>query len=749
MRRVRWLAVLLAAALAAPLQAQCTLSWVDAASGLWDSPANWNENRVPNDADTVCITVDGEYTVELRGRHTVEAVVVGSGTTVTPGPTLEISDVNGHMTVTTSAMVHGSGRLSIDFFSSSPGNFGVLDGAGDVTLVGRLDWGGEIAGTGAFVAEGPTALTRSPRLRGRTVVTEGPVTVEDNVTVDLSEDATLENRGTMIWEEVGTSERGVRGVGSAPHGTFVNVGTLRQQGDNRVAFDVPVANTGAVEVVSGQVQFRKDTDHRGAAFTVADGARLEFSNQNIAGVFPLHVVDAATTADIAGTLAVLKAAILTVSADWTVAGTVELEPSAGEAWLTGDGDLTTAGLVWGPGTVITGDGAFVVTGDNPAMPSDQRGGILRGRTLRVAGSLTISSIATLEWGGRLEVGAGGEVVVVRGLRAGPRAGAVANEGTLTVARRLAIDVLIESSGTIVVEDGVQFLIARGGLSCMGGTIDVDAGEELRLEGGVGRLDGCGISGGGKVTAWTDAEFVVDGAGATVGGSATLETSATGVLSGMGPVTVAGGTLRSAGAFRPGASPGTFAVVGSLMQQGGTVEVELGGLVPGTEHDRITTTGTFTADGTLVVTFVDLYRPVVGDRFVIATCGVCAGAFDRVTPPGDYTFDLEATATEITLVVTGATAGEAGPVALDVLTAPAPNPTAGPARVGVAVSAPGSVVVAVFDALGREVARLHDGPLAAGVAHAFEVDATAWGGGLYFVRALGPTITATRALTVVR
>jgi hypothetical protein len=50
-----------------------------------------------------------------------------------------------------------------------------------------------------------------------------------------------------------------------------------------------------------------------------------------------------------------------------------------------------------------------------------------------------------------------------------------------------------------------------------------------------------------------------------------------------------------------------------------LEIELGGLTPGTEHDFLNSTGTVNLDGTLAVSLVDLandYVPAAGDRFTI-------------------------------------------------------------------------------------------------------------------------------------
>ena len=68
-----------------------------------------------------------------------------------------------------------------------------------------------------------------------------------------------------------------------------------------------------------------------------------------------------------------------------------------------------------------------------------------------------------------------------------------------------------------------------------------------------------------------------------------------------------------------------------------------------------------------------------------------------------------------------------------LLAPYPNPSASAVTVPVALAEAGAVRVGVFDVLGRRVAVLWDGPLAAG-AHALRLDGAALPAGLYVVRA---------------
>jgi hypothetical protein len=116
------------------------------------------------------------------------------------------------------------------------------------------------------------------------------------------------------------------------------------------------------------------------------------------------------------------------------------------------------------------------------------------------------------------------------------------------------------------------------------------------------------------------------------------------------------------------------------------------------------------------------------------------AFDAVTG--------EAVVVPLSLTVTQGTNAEgesAGPEATSL--AVYPNPTAGRATVTLALSAAAEVRAAVYDVLGREVAVLHDGPLAAGE-HELALDTAKLPAGVYVVRATGNGLAATRRITVV-
>jgi hypothetical protein len=90
-----------------------------------------------------------------------------------------------------------------------------------------------------------------------------------------------------------------------------------------------------------------------------------------------------------------------------------------------------------------------------------------------------------------------------------------------------------------------------------------------------------------------------------------------------------------------------------------LEIELGGLTPGTQHDQINIGGQATLNGTLDIELINSFTPTLGQQFQIMTFGSRVGMFPTVTG-ADFspTLQLEPvySATELKLVVV-ANAGE--------------------------------------------------------------------------------------------
>ncbi len=173
---------------------------------------------------------------------------------------------------------------------------------------------------------------------------------------------------------------------------------------------------------------------------------------------------------------------------------------------------------------------------------------------------------------------------------------------------------------------------------------------------------------------------------------------------------------------------------------------------------------FPATAASAVTVPVDFQSTVGGSFVISWAGADAlpEGWSATLTDGTTTVDLRQTpsyaftsnATDWTerftlaILPRGAVAGEASPTALRVGTF-APNPAAGTSRLTFTADAAQAVRATVVDALGRTVAVLFDGTVAAGAETALTVEAGRLAPGTYVVRVAGETFAETRRLTVVR
>ena len=118
------------------------------------------------------------------------------------------------------------------------------------------------------------------------------------------------------------------------------------------------------------------------------------------------------------------------------------------------------------------------------------------------------------------------------------------------------------------------------------------------------------------------------------------------------------------------------------------------------------------------------------------------------PPGRHLFRLKQVGLDGSFTFTSEVEVLVVPGAF-VLAAPFPNPFTDAATVALIVAESQRVRVEVYDAAGRRVAGLHDGPLEAGTEYRFRVDAAGLSGGTYFVRIVGERFVETKEITLVR
>lgn len=209
----------------------------------------------------------------------------------------------------------------------------------------------------------------------------------------------------------------------------------------------------------------------------------------------------------------------------------------------------------------------------------------------IAGSVSAPAGATVSAaGGRLELGTAASQVSLQG------------------------DQHIGSGGTLALRDADAALIA-GNTTLAGGALEVVGPTAAKLEGQ--------LSGFGKV----HGPLQNNGFVSALGGQIEL----TGEVSGVGGYA---GDILLSGLFRPGRSP-TFVTFqdGMTLASSATLEIELGGLLPGFEHDAIDVLGTARLDGALTVALIDGFGLDFGQTFDILRAGELDGMFDGLAEGG--------------------------------------------------------------------------------------------------------------------
>jgi MYXO-CTERM domain-containing protein len=94
-----------------------------------------------------------------------------------------------------------------------------------------------------------------------------------------------------------------------------------------------------------------------------------------------------------------------------------------------------------------------------------------------------------------------------------------------------------------------------------------------------------------------------------------------------------GDVLAPGAIAPGDSPGTLSIQGDLTLSGdGTVEIEIGGLLAGTQYDVLAVTGNAILDGVLRLSLEGGFVPQAGDSFAVLTAPSITGAFTNLDLP---------------------------------------------------------------------------------------------------------------------
>jgi len=283
------------------------------------------------------------------------------------------------------------------------------------------------------------------------------------------------------------------------------------------------------------------------------------------------------------------------------------------------------------GTLNANGGTFNVTPKH-AM-ANQVG--KAGGTLTTAGAVTIDSGTVQILGGR---GGNGQMMPPSGATGGVGGSFVVTGGSVTVS---GTGVLSTQGGN----GGSAPFGKPGGLGGEGGTIAVTSGTLTLNYGLISTAGGNGgIGGAGAEDGAQGARGTIDIAGGTFninGGeviTGTIEHPGAGVFNfnaGTLHVETFNGQLdQDGGTLAPGSSPGITIVSGNYNLNAGSLAIEIGGLISGSEYDHISVTGALALGLTSVldVSLINSYIPGLGDSFDILDFGSITGSFNAINLP---------------------------------------------------------------------------------------------------------------------
>lgn len=304
-------------------------------------------------------------------------------------------------------------------------------------------------------------------------------------------------------------------------------------------------------------------------------------------------------------------------------GAANFENAAGAMLL-----LTGAGRLSLPSGLLTNAGTIRLASDSAALTG---GTLVNGGSIR--GSGTVSMLVSNGASGQIQTVAGDRIEFESPLHNFGSVNLIGGEMQFNAAVTNGA-----ATGTISSRDAIlRFhggLTNDGSLAVTFGTSDI-FGDVANSA--TGRIV---VSGGAQATFYDD---VVNGGSINVSAAGGLQSTAVffGALSGNG--VFGAGRVFNEGDLRPGFSPGTMSFGGDLsFGPLAELEIEIGGVVPGTQHDRVAVASAVFLDGTLDVSTIGGYAPTLpGQSFTIVTAGERTGEFAAVigtpsaTLPGLY------------------------------------------------------------------------------------------------------------------
>lgn len=534
-------------------------------------------NRVITLAGDSTIRVNGPSSIlEQKGNiiGTSTLTVDGTGTFIMAGA--DNSGFTGDIDISNGIFVVGSGTSFTN--GATITSSGALRNDGSLDNTGDLSTSLNLSNNAGGTLDNSGSIVVDPSLSGQSSAfldNRGTLNNQSGGSIDVKDDAELANFSTGVLNNQAGATIDIRAGG-----TFNNFtgGTLNNDGTFRnsgfLSSDAAINNSGALANQAG-------------------GTILNTNDINSTGTF-----------DNAGLLRNFDTATFEAGSTTTnqTGGTIENRNA-----LDNRGDMTLES-----GSVIeNNESASLLRNFSTGTITMESGSLVENsRSLNNSGALEVQAGATLDNAG----------------------GTINNNGTTTFRDGAVFD----NTGGIVNND-IGGTLAIEGAIANAGTMRIDDGSTLAIDGGTLNNNGTILNDGGFDNLGTFANSGLyehrANADASIGGSIVN----TGTFDGGGGVTLTGdisgsgtfqGSVTMGGTFGPGNSPGLVTAETLMFGSSSTLFMEVGGLTRGTEYDAIDAFNV-TLGGLLDVALIDLandFSPMGGETFDLIIADQISGSF---------------------------------------------------------------------------------------------------------------------------
>jgi hypothetical protein len=650
MRRARATSILFAAiggvVFASRAGGATSTSWLLPADDSWTDPLAWSTNPVypnngqPNPADLYNVTIGASgspYTVTLNSDITISSLLVNS------------TDATLAQSAGTLHIVDGGASINAGVYALSGGT---LNSDDVVSISDRFQWtGGTIGGFGLVNVSAPNGFFQlgtptATRTLSTTLNSSGSIAFSGGSLV-LS-NGTLNNSGVMA---IGAGASFTTGAGTS--NMLRNTGYMTvAAGAGSVVLNVPLIDSGSIEVTSGTLAFGNGTfnEEAGASFLGAGTIQLSPSNNSV------HNVN--------GTLTLAGNNILMSSGTINGAGPIDItgKLTYNGGTLNGNGlitikpnasmDLGTLNVTRFIGRPINNLGAINFLSGAATLNSvltNTSGGVMNYSSTNGL-AFSVGSLGLLHNFGTINVNAGSfnpGTISITGLHAGT---INVNVGTANIAGTFENGAYIGGAGTVNFAfgsgtaqlDGALTLAANnvnwnGGTFSGSGSINVTQGSMSWSSGTLTTSGAMNISNGAAVTTVFSARLV----NSTINNAGTLT---------PGGMTLSGGTINNLANGYLNLGSNQLSSSGGLVRNNGTISLNFGSLSGSTFFNvPLVNSGTLAVATTGTTNFATL-------SFSGTPCTQLNGAVLRATGLGviDLAFSSQSFLGNVSVLGTGFT-----------------------------------------------------------------------------------------------